>query len=356
MNKKIINIRSVAVLLASTLTLAGALTSIAMADNPVPVTTSISPSAVAAGSAGIDLTVNGSNFIPSSMVNVNGSARPTIYVSSAQLTATIPASDLTNAGSFNITVTNPSPGGGTSNAQVFTVGNVVPTTTSISPPSAVLGSAGFTLTVNGTNFLTSSMVNFNGSARSTGYVSSTQLTATINASDLTSPGTFNVTVTNPVPGGGTSNAQPFVVTGNNPVPTLTSISPSSTMVGGGSFVMTLQGANFSPSSSVTFNGITKPTTFVSSNQLTAVIPASDIAATGTDAVMVTNPGPGGGTSNAIIFTIKPTSITPGLPNTGFGPSAQPTGQNTGFIAAIGTALVGIFSIAIMTGKRVWATK
>jgi 6-phosphogluconolactonase (cycloisomerase 2 family) len=84
-----------------------------------------------------------------------------------------------------------------------------PTITSISPTSATAGGAAFTLTVNGTNFVSGSTVNFNGSARTTTFVGATQLTASILASDIATAGSFNVTVTNP--GGGTSNAVSFIV-------------------------------------------------------------------------------------------------------------------------------------------------
>lgn len=93
----------------------------------------------------------------------------------------------------------------------FTLANPVPTTTSISPTTKTVGDALFTLTVNGTNFIVGSVVRFNGSSRTTTYVNGTRLTATILASDLISVGTFPITVFNPTPGGGVSNAQTFTV-------------------------------------------------------------------------------------------------------------------------------------------------
>jgi uncharacterized repeat protein (TIGR01451 family) len=89
--------------------------------NPVPTTTSISPSSVTAGSSSFTMTVNGTNFIPTSVVQIGGVSLTTTYVSATQVTVTIPSSYLTTAGTANITVVNPGPGGGTSNAQVFTV-------------------------------------------------------------------------------------------------------------------------------------------------------------------------------------------------------------------------------------------
>jgi hypothetical protein len=99
---------------------------------PVPVLDSISPSSVNANSAFV-LTVTGSGFTASSQIQVNGVARSTSFASSTTLSASIPSSDVSTAGSRNITVVTPSPGGGTSSAVVLTV----------------MAVAGPTLTVNG---------------------------------------------------------------------------------------------------------------------------------------------------------------------------------------------------------------
>jgi hypothetical protein len=94
----------------------------AAASNPVPLLNQpLAPAAVAPGSAGFTLTVNGSGLISASVVHWNGSARTTHFVSSSQLTADILSSDVANAGTGLITVVNPSPGGGTSNAQFVQV-------------------------------------------------------------------------------------------------------------------------------------------------------------------------------------------------------------------------------------------
>jgi hypothetical protein len=72
--------------------------------------------------------------------------------------------------------------------------------------------AGFTLTINGTGFVPGSIVKWNGSARATTFVSASRLTAIIVAADIVKPTTSRVTVVNPAPGGGTSNAVFFEVT------------------------------------------------------------------------------------------------------------------------------------------------
>jgi hypothetical protein len=73
------------------------------------------------GGAAFTLTVNGSNFEQKSVVNLNGKAEATTFVSTTRISAAIPASDVAVAGSVNVTVTNPAPGGGTSSALAFFV-------------------------------------------------------------------------------------------------------------------------------------------------------------------------------------------------------------------------------------------
>jgi C1A family cysteine protease len=311
--------------------------------NPVPSLSSINPSSATAGGSAFTLTVTGSSFISGSKVRWNGADRTTTYVSASQLTAAILASDIATQGTASVTVFNPTPGGGTSSAQTFTINpanNPVPTLTTISPSSATAGGPAFTLTVTGSNFISSSKVRWNGADRTTTYYSSTQLTAAIPASDIAAAGTASVTVFNPTPGGGTSTAKTFTINpANNPVPTLTSLSPSYATAGGSAFTLTVTGSNFIATSKVRWNGADRPTTYVSSGQLTAAILASDIATQGTASVTVFNPTPGGGTSSAQTFTINPannpvpslTSISPSSATAG-GPAFTLTVTGSNFIS------------------------
>src|ERR1700686_4632512 len=89
--------------------------------------------------------------------------------------------------------------------------NPFPFVSQLSPVSGLPGSSGFTLHVQGSGFVTGAVVNWNGSPRATQVLSSTAVTATISATDLAKVGTALVTVTNPAPGGGTSNAANFPV-------------------------------------------------------------------------------------------------------------------------------------------------
>ena len=280
-------------------------------DNPQPQLTSLDPATALVGSGSFTLTVNGANFVPASVVRWNGQDRPTTFVGNSQLMAAIPTGDLANAGSVSVTVFNPAPGGGTSGALTFTITqpNPVPTITGITPNSAVEGSAGFTLTVNGTGFVNGSVVRWDGTPRVTTFVSATQLTAQVLASDLVGTGQASVSVFNPAPGGGTSTVAPFNITsGSNPAPTLSSISPATASAGGPAFTLTANGTNFVASSKVRWNGQDLATTYVSATQLTAQVPANLIVNAGSAQVTVFTPTPGGGVTAAQNFTITQVQV------------------------------------------------
>src|SRR5271157_2223474 len=93
--------------------------------NPVPSIAAVSPNSSEQGGLGFTLSVVGSNFISSSSVQWNGSGLPTTFVSSALLTAVIPASAVAGAGLDSVTVVNPAPGGGTSTLLNFAVPCVI---------------------------------------------------------------------------------------------------------------------------------------------------------------------------------------------------------------------------------------
>jgi hypothetical protein len=291
--------------------------------NPSPALTSLSPTTISAGSGAFTLTVNGSNFVSNSVVQWNGTARTTTFVSATRLTASITAADVQSATLAEVGVFNPTPGGGTSNLIQFSVTTPIPALASLSPTSAIAGGAAFPLTINGSNFLNTSVVNWNGGVRVTTFVSATQLTAAITAADIATAATASVTVFTPAvifsqpnraqplgtPTGTTSNALTFTITAPNPLPTLTTISPTTIGAGGAAFTLTLTGTNFINGSTANLKGSPRTTTFVSATQLTAAITAADIASNGTAAITVVNPTPGGGTSNSLTLTITDFSVT-----------------------------------------------
>jgi hypothetical protein len=270
--------------------------------NSRPNETSLSPSSTIVGGPGFQLSVGGTNFVQGAVVNWNKSPRSTTFVSSTEVQAQILSSDIATVGNFYVTVTNPPPGGGKSNGLTFAVNNPVPGIGSLMPDKALAGGPSFTLTVNGGNFVEKSKIYWNGAPLTTTFVSSAVLTATVPPKDIAKAGTASVTVVNPQPGGGTSNAETFYI--YNPVPSLTSLSPSSIKAGSPAFTLIIHGSGFVTTSQALWNGSPRTTTYTSPGKVKAQILASDVAQAGTAQVTVSNPKPGGGTSNALTFTIK----------------------------------------------------
>jgi hypothetical protein len=209
-------------------------------------------------------------------------------------------------------------------ASLPVVNNPVPSISSISPASTTAGGSAFTLTVTGSNFVAASKVRWNGADRTTTYVSSTKLTASIPTTDIKSAGSATITVFNPTPGGGTSGSKTFTITAAlNPVPSILSISPTSATAGGSAFTLTVTGSNFVAASKIRWNGADKTTTYVSSTQLTASIPTTDIKSAGSATITVFNPSPGGGTSGSKTINII-NALTPSV--TGITPLSSKRGQ------------------------------
>jgi hypothetical protein len=185
--------------------------------NPPPPSVTVS---IAAASADVRLgdtdqvtpTVSGSsNQNVSWFVNDIPGGNPTV--------GTISASGL-----YSAPTTMPSPGSAAIKAvstadssatasDTLTLWNPTPMLSSVAPSSFAVGA--FTLTVNGSQFVSGAQVLFGSVALNTTLVSATKLTATGSAS---TPGTFSVSVRNPNPGGSTSGAINVQVTSNTPPP------------------------------------------------------------------------------------------------------------------------------------------
>ena len=319
--------------------------------------TFVSPSQASVGGQGFTITANGTGFTTGAEIQWNGVALVTTLVSSIQLTAPVPASNLTSSGVVQISVRIPGSAQSptqniyatttteVSNVVLFTVSNAPsapPAITSLSPNSAPYcgNTSDFALTVNGTGFTSDSVVNWNGSQpvpHSTQMVSSTQLTAPILARDTVGPSPATVTVSN---SSGTSNALQFTISSNTPTlpaPTLAFFagnpptipqSPSSTSAPAGSAALPLEidarppATSFSACSVVQWvaGGVTTalPTLYTSTPNsttgspanLTTTIPASLLASTGTANIRISTPGqPVSATVPFTITQAQPPSIS-----------------------------------------------
>ena len=179
--------------------------------------------------------------------------------------------------------------------------NPLPSITSLSPSSAPVGASSQTVSIRGNYLLTTSTVAVNNIERTFTIGSDYGLTITLNSSDLAQAGPLVVAVTNPAPGGGTSEAIFMAGTGNIQ-PKVTSLNPSSAVVGANLPVLTVLGEYFLPNPTVTLNGSPRSITTPSdAGRLTVVLNASDLAKAGVFPVVVTNPG--GSASSAFNFTV-----------------------------------------------------
>jgi RHS repeat-associated protein len=117
--------------------------------NPVPVLETLFPAAAPAGNAALVLTVNGKGFVEASRVFFGGSPLATRWVSAVRLEADVPAALLAVAASVAVTVRNPAPAGGISNALTFSLGGPILAIGAVAPASAEVGAL---ITLSGTGF------------------------------------------------------------------------------------------------------------------------------------------------------------------------------------------------------------
>ncbi len=314
------------------------------------VLTFLSPSSVAVGavpSTGLPITANGAGFVSGAIIlwnlGPNQVQLTTTFVNSTQLTATVPASDFTSAGKVQVAVQIPgsavSGASGTTATTTTEVSNLVDftisaqtasaptiTSTSISPSSTPIasipycGSSGFTLVVNGTNFVAGSVVNWNGTPRTTTFVSATQLTAAITAADTAFPGAAVVTVSNPTAASGPATFTMTTPTTNLPAPGTPSLQQTQAAAGSPAFTLKVDGTSILPCTVVQWQAIGSSvksnlaTTYVPATQtvpayLNAIVPAGDLLAAGDATVFLFTLGPVGGTSAGATFTVSAPTVT-----------------------------------------------
>ncbi len=106
------------------------------ASNPVPYVDIVSPVSAHPGSTNVTLTLNGTGFVSASVVEWNGTALTTTFVSDKQLTAAVPDSLVAAVGLGSITVVNPTPGGRVSNVFYFPVASFETTTSFPTTPNS----------------------------------------------------------------------------------------------------------------------------------------------------------------------------------------------------------------------------
>jgi hypothetical protein len=238
---------------------------------PKPVISALSPTSAIAGDPAVTLKIAGSNFITGAKVVWKTPTKSTTIIPPAGFTATqitlppsVTAPLLVNSGktsiSASVTVTTAA---GTSAAKTFTIEPVKPLITSLSPAAEAPGGPGFTLTINGANFVKSAnatTVKWRNTstgvatALTTTSVSTSVIKATVPSSLIHTAGTAAVTVTTAA---GTSASATFVF---EPKPVISDLSPTSAIAGDPGVTLTISGSNFVPGTQVLWKTSTKVTT------------------------------------------------------------------------------------------------
>ena len=257
-----------------------------------------------AGTGALTLTVNGSGFLSTSVVQVGTTAEPTTYVSATQLSAAVPATQLASGAQLAVAVLNGSASSNFANPTKLKVDNPPPTIASLSPASETMGSTSTLLTVTGTGFVPTTVIDVNGTARTTTFISGSQVSLTLTGADVSAVASLSLTAVNPAPGGGTSTAATLAIVASNPTPTITSVNPATEVVGTSSPVVAVSGTGFTPSTVIDVNGSARATTYTNATQVNVTLAAADVSATGTLSLTAVNPPPGGGTSAAAHVAIN----------------------------------------------------
>jgi hypothetical protein len=228
---------------------------------------------------------------------------------------------LTSVLAVVVLASNCGTGAGNTSGSGGTPGLGVPTITSLSPSGASPGGPDFVLSVYGTNLSADhSVVCWNGQDRPTGLdcvgfeclSEPPHIDAMISAGDIVSAGTVQITVYNP--GTELSNSLTFTIAPQSPPPPCSTcideIVPSEIAAGSRDFTLTVNGEGFFSGITVMWDNMTnptsdfqRPTTYISYNQVTAAIPASDVTTPGSVIVFVEDEA-GGVVSNKVVFTIK----------------------------------------------------
>ncbi|BDI34350.1 hypothetical protein CCAX7_64010 [Capsulimonas corticalis] len=282
----------------------------------VPTLTSITPSSTGVGASSVTLTLKGSGFSPSALVSFNDANYFPTSATTTQMTVAVPANVLSTLGTYSVKVVNPG-AGDVSSALNFQV--LSPTIASLSPAIANVSASGFSITINGHNFVDNSKVTFSsGDPVSPTSVTPTQIVVPVPLPIAQAPGTAQVVVVNAPGAGGSTSALTLTVVGH---PTLTLLSPSVLKKDSSNTLITLTGTNFYPGASVTFNDTASvPANVISATQATALVPSSLTGTVGAYFLRLVNVGTNN-YSNPARYTV----VTPVPAITSLSPSRIPAG-------------------------------
>jgi len=253
----------------------------------------VSPADANVGDPDTSITITGIRFASNDVVKwsdgITTEILPSAFVDTQTLTATIPASLLTDGNAYNIWVEDAF--GQQSSQWMFFVNNPVPTITRLSPGGGVQGHADMTITVSGVGFVPSSVVEIISTAGSmsplvTTFVSSNTLTAVIPKAQFDNVGAAFILVNNPNPGGGNSYQVPFLI--ENDV-VLSSVTPGTITVYQPT-TLTINGTGFLDGAVLKLGRETIRARSVTSTQVIVDVPGRQNYTAGTVKIQISNPG------------------------------------------------------------------
>ena len=298
----------------------------------VPSIESLDPPAATFFMDALNVLVNGANFAPNAQVLLNNYPISTLFVNTTTLLIKLSAAELDQAGASGLVVVNGVPT--TAQAAVQSVASVqgvnapsaavaaasavfrfetaapgspaIPFISDISPGAVLSGSAGTWVTVRGNNFANEpsavSVARWNGQPRESAVLSAEEMLVLLTVDDLAVPGPGKLTILTPgAPGAGESSPATFIVLrpGENPVPTADSFALD---LEGGVVKLIVSGSDFVTGTQVLLNGVPHGTPAAGiTDVLSADLSMADFNAGG--AVQMVNPGPSGGTSNALVLEV-----------------------------------------------------
>ena len=258
----------------------------------------LTPSEIVAGAGDFTLTLDGANFNANTKVLFAGTTLTPNYIAPAQLRVTIRASVVNTAGIVDVAVT----GTTTSKTLPFTIKNPLPIISALSQQNTLLNSASLSLDIVGSNFVSTSTVKLGDNSLTPTSVTPTQVTVTVPDILLTIAQELPITVVNPSPGGGASSALTFAVL--NPVPVVSALSLENALVDSPDFTLTLTGTGFIAGMTVSFGSTPLVTTVISPTVASVLVPKTALGKSAILDITASNSGPGGGTSNALKFTVN----------------------------------------------------
>jgi hypothetical protein len=292
---------------------------------PLPQVLAVDPASAAPPSdTAIRVAVHGSSSLPSgqpgetatgfeanSIVQLDGNALHTTFISATDLLAEVPATASLSGVAHSITVVNPyvdqNGVAGTYQSQpiAWQVMNPSPTITAVQPGKTCVDAAAFqapnnvNLLLKGDGFIASSSVSVNGAARNVQFVSAKLLGVFLSPADVHLPQTLDIAVQNPTPGGGSSHFN-FQISSDEPQ--IVNITPQQVEVG--SSLLQVAGSNFHPDIKAVVNGGARAVAFGSDKLVTVTLQPKDVANPGTLTVMLVNGGPDYCNSAAVAVTVK----------------------------------------------------